>query len=148
MTFTLAGRLSRLSHHWRTARDGGASVEFAIVANVFVLLMAGLCSIGVWFSVLHSLNHLAAEATRAAIAGLDSAERLARVEAYISARGDAYPFLRAADIDAAVTYPSPTTMRISVSYAVEDIPILHLLPSLGTTPAQLTAESTILVGSE
>lgn len=55
-------------------RKGTAAVEFAIVAPIFLLLLLTLIAFGVYLSVASSVQQIAADATRAAIAGLNTAE--------------------------------------------------------------------------
>jgi Flp pilus assembly protein TadG len=77
-------------------REGAAAVEFALVGPVFFLLLVGMIVYGAWFWMAHSVQSAVSEGARAAIAGLDAAEReqLARevVEAQLKDLG-----LKAAD---------------------------------------------------
>lgn len=57
-------------------REGAAAVEFALVAPLFILLLAGMVSYGGYLWTAHSVQQLANDAARAAIAGLDDPERL------------------------------------------------------------------------
>lgn len=55
---------------------GSAAVEFAIIGPVLLLLMLGMFTYGGYFLTAHTVQQLANDAARAAIAGLDDEERL------------------------------------------------------------------------
>ncbi len=68
------------------ATRGNAAVEFAIIGPVLLLLMSGIFTYGGYFLTAHTVQQLANDAARAAIAGLDDDERrmLARQSAQAS----------------------------------------------------------------
>ena len=63
--------------------DGAAAIEFAIVAPLFILILLTLVGYGIYLSVAHSVQQLAADAARASIAGLSEAERQDLANTYI-----------------------------------------------------------------
>ena len=73
----------------RRGREGVAAVEFALVGPILVLLLIGIVVYGGWFLMAQSVQALASEVARAAIGGLDAAERdgLARREVSEAVRG-------------------------------------------------------------
>ena len=77
----LRGRMIRDEWSARAARlserSGAAAVEFALVAPLLVALLLGIVAFGSFLGFAHGLQSIASEAARAAIAGLDSAERVA-----------------------------------------------------------------------
>ncbi len=54
---------------------GGAAVEFAVLAPVLLALVAGGVFYSRWFTVASQTQNLASDGARAAVAGLDDAER-------------------------------------------------------------------------
>lgn len=62
-----------------SCKRGGAAVEFAILAPVLLALVAGGVFYSRWFTVAAQTQNLAADGARAAVAGLDDAERTAIV---------------------------------------------------------------------
>jgi Flp pilus assembly protein TadG len=60
--------------------DGAVIVEFAAVFIVFITLLWGLVGYGAIFAVQQSMEHAAAEATRAAIGMADEASAVTRAE--------------------------------------------------------------------
>jgi Flp pilus assembly protein TadG len=83
-------------------RSGAAAVEFAIVAPVFILIVLTMCAFGIYLSSAHSIQQIAADAARSAVAGLDEAERSALVQRYVDTATLTYPFI------------DPQALRISV----------------------------------
>lgn len=73
----------------KRGREGVAAVEFALVGPILVLLLIGIVVYGGWFLMAQSVQALASEGARAAIGGLDAAERddLARREVSEAVRG-------------------------------------------------------------
>jgi Flp pilus assembly protein TadG len=98
----------RPDRHFYRNRSGVAAVEFAIVAPVFLLLLAGIITFGLYFAAATALQHVANEAARASVAGLDNAERASLAQARVSADIAAYGFIDASRV---VTEAGPDTTR-------------------------------------
>ena len=67
-------RLRSGCRQWRDYR-GASAVEFALILPVFMLIMVGTLSYGLYFGAAHSVQQLAAEAARATVSGLTPVER-------------------------------------------------------------------------
>ncbi|GLS32839.1 TadE-like protein [Mesorhizobium albiziae] len=52
-----------------------AAIEFALLFPIFILLFLGMIAYGIYFGASHSVQQIAADAARVAIAGLDETER-------------------------------------------------------------------------
>ncbi len=74
---------ARLGGFWRR-REGAAAVEFALVGPLLLLLICGILAYGGVFWTAHSVQQLANDAARAAIAGLDDRERLTLARAAVA----------------------------------------------------------------
>lgn len=59
----------------RHREDGVAAVEFALVAPLMLMILMGIVAYGGYFWRAHSLQQVANDAARSAIAGLTPAER-------------------------------------------------------------------------
>lgn len=125
-------------------RRGAAAIEFAIVGPVFILLLVGMIVYGGWFWMAHSVQAAVSEGARAAIAGLDAAEReqLARevVEAQLKDLG-----LKAADAVVAVR-PEPGLFRVEVAYDAGGHPLMALAPLTVPPPRTIHRAAVIRVG--
>lgn len=56
-------------------RDGNVAVEFALIAPVFLAMLLGIMSYGGYFWMAHSVQEIADDSARAALAGLTADER-------------------------------------------------------------------------
>jgi len=101
-------------------RDGASAVEFAIVAPLFLLLLLAILAFGTLFGTYHGLQQLAAEATRAAVAGLDSGERERIARGYIARNAAAYPFIDVARLAVTTTEPGSGSFQVSLRYDMSD----------------------------
>lgn len=91
----MAGR-SSVKSRFLGSTEGVSALEFAIIAPVAVLILFGVISYGLIFTLHLELQHLLAETSRATIPGLDARERRTLAEAEFGNRTGRYPFLDAA----------------------------------------------------
>ena len=63
----MVNRLMRRRAVRRRSRRGAATVEFALVSPLFLLLLAGIIEFGQAFQIEHSLSNMSRRAARAAI---------------------------------------------------------------------------------
>lgn len=127
-------------------RRGGAAVEFALVGPVFILLLAGMVVYGGWFWLAHGVQALASEGARAAVAGLDAAEREALARGVVAdhARGGGLG-LDPAQATVAVT-SDLQAIRVTVRYDVGDHPLMALSGLTPAPPATIERTAVVRVG--
>jgi len=116
---------SHIAAYFSSDRDGASAIEFAIVLPVFVLIVFGILTYGIYLGSAHSVEQLAADAARVSIAGLTDAERTQIVTNYVSANAKTYPLLKAEKV-AVVAGPIPSDtsqFRVSVRFDARDLPI-------------------------
>ncbi|WP_271199278.1 TadE/TadG family type IV pilus assembly protein [Methylopila turkensis] len=101
----------------RDAR-GAAAVEFALLAPVLLMMIAGVVAYGLYFGLANSVQQLAADAARASVAGLSDAERAQLASDRVAASAGSYVLLDPAR--ATVTArPSPANadlFEVQVAY--------------------------------
>lgn len=68
---------ARPSRSLLTHSGGAVVVETAIILPVLLVFLMGVLSMGTWFMAAHGVQQAANEGARAAIGGLDAADRLA-----------------------------------------------------------------------
>ncbi|MFC3077162.1 TadE/TadG family type IV pilus assembly protein [Phenylobacterium terrae] len=68
-------------------------MEFALIAPFLTMLLVGIMTYGGYFWTAHSVQQLANDSARAAIAGLDAQERQEIAEATLAAGLAHHPFL-------------------------------------------------------
>jgi Flp pilus assembly protein TadG len=138
-------------HGWRRFthdRLGTAAVEMAIVAPVYILLLAGMLAYGIYFGASHSVQQLASDAARVSVAGLSEAERQSLASAFIARNADGYAFVDASRLSVSVAgnASDPTQFEVSVSYDARHLPIWNLLTTLPLPDATITRRSTVRIG--
>ena len=78
---------------FRTDERGTSAVEFALLSPLFLLVLFGMIAYGIYFGASHSLQQIAADAARTAIAGLDQKERQLLVSNFVDRNAKGYPFI-------------------------------------------------------
>lgn len=116
--------LSRLS----LDRSGTSALEFAIVAPLFFLALFTLIAYGIYLSVTHSVQQIAADAARTAVAGINSTERATLVNRYLDASRLDYSFINRAKMHVLVTDDPGNSdqFTVSITYDSSDLPIWKL----------------------
>ena len=122
--------------------DGGAALEFAIIAPIFLLLFCGIAVYGYWFHLGQSVQTLATEGARASIGGLDASERSSLALAYIDAQAPASG-LAAADLTRTVDTTGSVT-RVTVRLDVSHQPLMALAQMLPAPPQTIERSAVVL----
>jgi len=127
---------------------GSAAIEFAILTPVFLLLLTGMLAYGIYFGAAHSLQQLAADAARTAIAGLDEAERDTLVTTFLDRNADAYMLIDRARLTATIgdKPDDPDFYRVTLRYDASDLPIWNLYLPLPLPSPDISYSSTIRRG--
>lgn len=126
-------------------RAGVAALEFALVAPLFILLILGIIVYGGWFWLAHSVQSLASESARAAIAGLDAAEQRDLAETFVARRGG--PELGLAAERTTVSFRSDAeALTVSVAYDSSAHPLIALAGPLPRPPAVITRSAVVRTG--
>jgi Flp pilus assembly protein TadG len=119
---------------WRN-RNGSAAIEFAFIAPSLFALVMGTVSYGGYFWMASSLQQLANDAARAAIAGLTDTERQSLAQSTFNSEITNYGMLSPSL--ASVNYQgSGESFAISVSYNAANMPfwvVSKFIPMPSTT---------------
>ncbi|MBN9334873.1 TadE/TadG family type IV pilus assembly protein [Devosia sp.] len=127
---------------------GGAAVEFAILAPVYLLMLCGMLAYGLYFGAAHSLQQLAADAARISIGGLDSTERNRLVGTYLDRHASGYMLIARKDLSFTIGDDplDPTQYRVVLRYDAADLPIWNLYPPLPMPSRYMVYGATIRQG--
>lgn len=141
--------VSRDSRHliWQN-RAGTSAIEFALLSPLFLLFFFGMTAYGIYFGASHSVQQIAADAARTAIAGLSEAERSTLAAEFINRNAGGYPFVDPQHI-VADTYGSAgdgNQFVVAVRYDARALPIWNLLDGLPLPGMTITRQSTIRIG--
>lgn len=106
-------------------RRGASAIEFAIVLPVFLLIVLGILTYGIYLGSAHSVEQLAADAARASVAGLSDSERVQIATQHVTANADGYPLLNASKIavEAGASPLDSSQFRVLVRFDASDLPI-------------------------
>jgi Flp pilus assembly protein TadG len=96
--------------------SGAAAVEFAVVAPLIVLVMISILYFGIYISVSHSVQQLAADGARASVAGLGDAERETLTVDYINTEAPKYFLIDGERIEVDVVPGANEALTVTVSY--------------------------------
>lgn len=129
-------------------RSGTTAVEFAFLSPIFILLLLGMVAYGIYFGASHSVQQIAADAARTAIAGLNETERQTLVASFVANNAGGYPFVDSAKL----TYQAKDSTAdgnqfvVSIQYDARNLPIWNLLPVLPMPGTTISRKSTIRIG--
>ena len=109
-------------------RSGGSAVEFAIVAPVLFLTLFSLIAYGIYLAATHSVQQIAADAARTAVAGLNEAERERLVSDFLSRSTMQHALLEKKNFTMSVKEDpnNPNQFTVSVDYDASHLPIFAL----------------------
>lgn len=100
--------------------SGVSAIEFAIVAGVFFTLVFGIIIYGDYFASDLLITHIAQEAARASLAGLDDSERASLALARANVLEASYAALLKTDALNVTAGPSGATGIFSVTVSYEN----------------------------
>ncbi len=125
----------------KLAKDisGAAAVEFAFVGPLIVVMLLGIMSYGGYFWLAHSVQQLANDGARAAVAGLSATERQSLAQSTISAEVADYAFLTSTGLVTTVS-TSTNAMTVSLAYNASQTPFFAL-GSLVPMPSSIITRS-------
>lgn len=118
-------------------------MEFALVGPLLALLLMGMAVYGGWFWLAHGVQSLAAEAARAAVAGLDAGEREALARAVVTDQSDRG--LEAHRTTVRVVSDAQA-IRVEILYDAADHPLMALTGLVPSPPKMISRVAVIRVG--
>jgi len=131
---------------FRADRSGAAAVEFAILSPLYLMLFMGMIAYGIYFGASHSVQQIAADAARHAVAGIDAAERQAIVEHYVTDNAAGYAFVQTDRIEVEVRESGPAQFTVAISYNTDALPIWGLFRALPMPSQIITHRSVVRIG--
>lgn len=128
-------------------RKGTAAVEFALVAPVFILLLLSIAGYAFYLSAAYSVQQIAADAARTALAGLNASERRALAGDFIESSTLEYHLLDPAKLTFSLVDDQQNTEQftVTVEYDASHLPIWALY-SFAMPSSKITRFSTIRIG--
>ncbi|MBX9466220.1 MAG: pilus assembly protein [Aquamicrobium sp.] len=129
-------------------KSATAAVEFAILSPLYLLLIMGMMAYGIYFGASHSVQQLSADAARAAIAGINAAERQTLASDFIERNAGGYLLIDPDKLSVTVgdSLSVPGQFNVTVSYDGSDLPIWGLFDGLAMPSQTIMRRSTIRIG--
>lgn len=125
--------------------DGAAALEFAIVGPVLVVVLMGICGYGGYFWLSHAVQQTANDAARAAMGGLDAAERTLLANAVLAQEIDDYAWLKLANASTTVTGDT-NTLTVRVTYNAADTPFWSMKGLVPMPSSTIARSATVRLG--
>lgn len=126
-------------------RQGSAAIEFALVGPLMILLLSGMVVYGGWFWLAQSVQSLASESARAAVGGMDDAERRQLAMAFV-ARQAAQGSGLAPSLITTTVVSDAESVRVRIAYDAHAHPILLLAGPLPKPPTLIERSAVIRTG--
>ena len=103
----------------------GLSSLLLVLLPVFLLIVLGILTYGIYLGSVHSVEQLAADAARASVAGLSDSERVQIATQHVTTNAGGYPLLNASKIavEAGASPLDASQFRVMVRFDASDLPI-------------------------
>jgi Flp pilus assembly protein TadG len=124
---------------------GASAVEFAILLPLFLVLVFGIIVFGAYFTMVHGVQQLAAEAARSSVAGLSETERVSLAENYITANVGSYPLLQPAHLSVSAATSGSDVFVVTVNYDASGN-FIYALPFVPSPPTTIVRSAAIPFG--
>lgn len=133
---------------FRASQSGASAVEFALLMPIYLLLVLGMLAYGIYFGAAHSLQQLAADAARTAVAGLNTDERAQLVTDFVASNAASYMLLdpEMLEVEPAQSPTDPSQYLVTMRYDASALPIWNLYPPIPLPARTITHRSTIRHG--
>jgi Flp pilus assembly protein TadG len=132
---------------------GVAALEFAIVAQLLMLLLYGMLSYGFVFALDHNLSQASAEAARATISQPTTSTDAQLISYAVTTARNELSFTQAktyANVTAEViTCPSDSSLRcihVTITYDYSSHPLIPMAFLGGLLPSTVSSDSTVELG--
>lgn len=140
--------LPRPARRFTSDRTAAAAIEFAILAPLYLLLLMGMIAYGIYFGASHSVQQLSADAARASVAGLTTAERKQLASGFIASNAAGYPFIEPERLVVEIGDSSVDSSQfdVIVRYDAAHLPIWNLFRGLSLPDQTISRRATIRIG--
>lgn len=112
---------------------------------LFLALVFGIVVFGAYFTMVHGVQQLAAEAARSSVAGLSEIERVSLAENYVTTNAGSYPLLQPGHLTVSAATSGSDVFVVTVNYDASDNPIFTL-PFVPAPPSTIIRSAAIPFG--
>jgi Flp pilus assembly protein TadG len=142
-------KAARYIRDFKISATASLAVEFAMIAPVLILLLFGMITFAIAFSISSGVQQLASESARASIAGLSDSERRQIAQTFVDAHVGSYPFIVPQMLtvtSSSLAGPSPS-FQVSLSYDLSNQPVSALHSLLPMIPTQIRRSAVVLLST-
>jgi Flp pilus assembly protein TadG len=113
---------------FQSDRRGASAVEFAIVSPLLIMLLLTFIGFGIYLNAASSVQQIAADAARTAVAGLNANERSTLANDYIQQSTINYFMIdkRKLSVNVQDDPNNPNQFTVSIDYDAQNLPIWSL----------------------
>lgn len=133
------------SQHRPPHRAGSAAVEFALIGPLMIVMIMGMVVYGGWMWLAQSVQTLATEGARAAVAGLDATERARLVNAFVDSEIGRVGGLSRDRLSVAVESDTQV-IRVRLAFDVRDHPLMAFSVLLPPPPMVIQRTAVVRTG--
>lgn len=126
-------------------RQGSAAIEFALLGPLLIVMLMSMVVYGGWMWLAQSVQTLATESARAAIAGLDAAERTRLATAFIDAEAQGGAGLSRDHLTVAVVSDA-NVIRVNVAFDASDHPLMMMAVIMPPPPMTIRRTAIVRTG--
>lgn len=119
-----------------------------MLCPLYLFLVLGMTAYGIYFGASHSVQQISADTARAAVAGLDAAERRQLATRFVERNAGGYVFIdpERLTVDVADSIADGSQFDVTVSYDASELPIWNLMERLSMPGQTIRRSSTIRIG--
>ena len=126
-------------------RQGSAAVEFALVGPLMIAMLVGMVVYGGWMWLAQSVQTLATESARAAVGGLNAAERISLAQAFVDAEAESGAGL-ARDHMTVTVESDAAAIRVHIAFDASDHPVMMMSGLLPSPPHVIERTAIVRTG--
>jgi Flp pilus assembly protein TadG len=129
-------------------RSATSALEFAILSPIFLFFVMGMIAYGIYFGASHSVQQIASDAARTAIAGLSETERRSLATDYVNRNAGGYPFIdpHKLTIEVSDNTADGSQFVVTLRYDARDLPVWNLIAGLPMPNMTITTRTAIRIG--
>ena len=126
-------------------RPGSAAIEFALLGPLLIVMLMSMVVYGGWMWLAQGVQTLATESARAAVGGLDAAERIRLAKAFVDAEAEGGSGLTRDHMTVSVESDAEV-IRVHIAFDASDHPLMMMAVLMPPPPATIRRTAVVRTG--